>query len=281
MEFFAILLSSIVGILSPAGLVVDKVAEHAIRQQFTSIEKLAVRVDNTPSYRFLQGKADRVRIAGRGLYPIAGVRIDTLELETDPIAVTPASLRTGKPQLTQPLRAGVRLVLNREDLNQALQSPAIANRFRDLSVNLLGNGLGQPHQRYTVVNPQVEFLNNDRIRLQVTLAGQQSGNQQSGNQQSDRQAIIIESGLAIAQGHKIQLVDPQINLDGQPVPPELVGLLIGGLSDRLDLDKLADRGITARVLKLEILPDSVAIAGFVSLDPIVASGIPPNGSVVP
>ena len=276
MEFFAILLSSIVGILSPAGLVVDKVAEHTIRQQFTSVEKLAVRVDNVPSYRFLQGKADRVRIAGRGLYPIAGVRIAALELETDPIALAPASLRTGKPQLTQPLRAGVRLVLNREDLNQALQSPAIANRFRDLSVRLLDNGSGQQLQRYTFVDPHVAFLDNDRIRLQVTLTGQQSG-----NQQPDRQAIVIESGLAIAQGHKIQLIDPQISLDGQSVPPELVSLLIGGLSDRLDLDQLTDRGITARVLKLEILPDSLVIAGFVSLDPTVASGITPNGGVVP
>ncbi len=274
MEFFAILLSSVLGILSPAGLVVDKVAEDAIRHQFSSIEKLAVRVDNAPSYRFLQGKADRVRIAGRGLYPIEGVRIAALELETDPIAVNPASLRTGKPQLAQPLRAGVRLVLTRQDINQALQSPAIANRFRDLSLNLLANGASQQLQRYTLVDPQVEFLSNDRLRLQVTLVGQASN-------QHDRQAIVVESGIAIAQGHQIQLIDPQMSLDGQPVPSQLVSLLIGGLSDRLDLDKLTDRGITARILKLEIMPDGVAIAGFVSLDPAVTSGIQPNGGVVP
>ena len=276
MEFFAILLSSVLGILSPAGLVVDKVAENAIRHQFSSIEKLAVRIDNAPSYRFLQGKADRIRIAGRGLYPIEGVRIAALELETDPIAVTPASLRTGKPQLAQPLRAGVRLVLTWQDINQALQSPAIASRFRNLSLNLLTNGASQQLQRYTLVDPQVEFLGNDRIRLQVTLAGQQSG-----NSQPDRQAIVIESGIAIAQGHQLQLVDPQMSLDGQPVPSQLVSLLIGGLSDRLDLDQLTDRGITARILKLEMMPDGVAIAGFVSLDPSFGSGIHPNGGVVP
>ena len=276
MEFFAILLSSILGVLSPAGLVVDKVAENAIRHQFSSIEKLAVRIDNAPSYRFLQGKADRVRIAGRGLYPIEGVRIAALELETDPIAVNPASLRTGKLQLAQPLRAGVRLVLTRQDINQALQSPAIANRFRDLSLNLLANGASQQLQRYTLVDPKVEFLNNDRIRLQVTLTGEQSG-----NSQPDRQAIVIESGIAIAQGHQVQLTDPQMSLDGQPIPPQLVSLLIGGLSDRLDLDKLTDRGITARILKFEVMPDGVAIAGFISLDPSFASGIHPNGGVVP
>jgi LmeA-like phospholipid-binding len=276
MQFFAILLSSILGILSPAGLVVDKVAENAIRHQFSSIEKLAVRIDNAPSYRFLQGKADRVRIAGRGLYPIEGVRIAALELETDPIALSPASIRTGKLQLAQPLRAGVRLVLTRQDINRALQSPAIANRFRDLSLNLLANGASQQLQRYTLVDPQVEFLGNNRIRLQVMLAGQQSG-----NSQPDRQAIVIESGIAIAQGHQIQLVDPQISLDGQPVPSQLVSLLIGGLSDRLDLDQLTDRGITARILKLEVMPDGVAIAGFVSLDPAATSGIHPNGGVVP
>lgn len=65
MEFLTILLSALLGIVSPAGFVLDRVAETAIRNQLDSAEELSVRIDNTPSYRALQGRVDRVRIAGR------------------------------------------------------------------------------------------------------------------------------------------------------------------------------------------------------------------------
>ncbi|MBD3880716.1 DUF2993 domain-containing protein [Phormidium tenue FACHB-886] len=259
MQFFAILLSSILGILSPAGSVVDEVAEDAIADRLDSAEQITVRIDNAPSYRFLQGRAERIRIAGRGLYPTPGVRVAALELETDPIAVDPTRLRSGQLQLEKPLRAGVRLVLSREDINQALQSPAVADRLRNLSLNLLASPSAQALQRYELVDPQVKFLDNDRIRLQVMLAGGDS----------DRQTILVESGLAIVQGQRLQLIDPQASFNGQPVPSQVINLLIGGLSDRLDLSELEEQGITARILKLEVTAEELTIAGFVSLDPAV------------
>jgi hypothetical protein len=271
MEFFAILLSSVLGVLSPAGFVVDQLAEDAIRDRLESAEQLAVRIDNRPSSRFLQGRADRLRIAGRGLYPIEGVRIAALELETDPISLDPVSLRTGKPQLEQPLRAGVRLVLNRDDINQALRSPMIADRLRELSLNLLASSSAEALQRYEFVDPQVEFLADDRIRLTVTLA--------RGN--ADRQAIVAESGVAIEQGRQLQLIEPRLSFNGQPVPPQVIDLLIGGLSDRLDLARLEDQGLTARVLNLEVAAEQVTIAGFISVDSEFVSGIDPTGAVVP
>ncbi len=69
MEFIAILLSSLISLVSPTGLVIDKVAENTLRKQFASVERLQVRIDNTPSYQILGGRVDRIRIAGRGLFP--------------------------------------------------------------------------------------------------------------------------------------------------------------------------------------------------------------------
>ena len=52
-----------------------------------SVEQQAIRIDNTPNYQIVQGKIDQVRIAGRGVTINSYLRIDTLELETDAIAI--------------------------------------------------------------------------------------------------------------------------------------------------------------------------------------------------
>ncbi|NJO41529.1 MAG: DUF2993 domain-containing protein [Cyanobacteria bacterium CRU_2_1] len=258
MEFFTILLSALLGILSPAGFVVDRLAEDAIRDQLDSAEALAVRIDNAPGYQVLQGRADRIRIAGRGIYPIEGVRIDTLEVETDPIALNPDGFQQGDPQLEQPLQAAIKVVLTETDLNQALQSEPIVDQLNDFNLAALGTESEGQAEEYTLVNPQAEFLENNRLRLQITLQEEQSGTQN---------IITVESGLAIGSGRQLQLVEPSIAVDDQPLPPELLDFLVGNLSERLDLANLEESGITARVLKLEITGDQLTLIGFVRVEP--------------
>ncbi|WP_410503743.1 DUF2993 domain-containing protein [Leptolyngbya sp. 7M] len=139
MEFFTIVLSGLLGIVSPLGFVVERVAEDAIRDQLEAVETLAVRVDNTPNYQLAQGTVDRVWLAARGVYPEAGIRIAVLEIETDAIQVDPGRLRQGELELERPLNAGVRLVLTETDLNQALQSPQVSEQLRNLSLDFLGD----------------------------------------------------------------------------------------------------------------------------------------------
>jgi hypothetical protein len=256
MEFLAIFLSSLIGILSPVGGVADRLAEDAIRDQVDSVEQLDVRIDNAPSYRLAQGRADRIRIAGRGVYPITGVRIAALEVETDPIAVNLASLQTQKPRLDAPLQAGVKLVLNEEDVNKALQSEAIAKRFRDLNLNFLSSS-GNSSEKFDLVNPQIEFLPDSRFRIQVTLQGQQTRHQ-------DR--IIIETGIQILSGRQMQLVNPTVQLNDQALPPQLIALLTGGISQYFDLQRLQASGITARVLSLQTQDNALILAGFIQIN---------------
>jgi hypothetical protein len=257
MELFTILLSALLGIFSPVGFAVDRVAESAIRKQIQSAETLAVRVDNAPSYQLWAGKVERVRIAGRGIYPISGIRIAVLELETDPIAVDPGHLRQGKVQLAQPLNAGVRIVVTAADLNRALQSPQISKKLRDLSLDFLGSP-GQQLERYEFVNPQVEFLNQQRLRFQTQLKSQQSDTQI---------AITVESGIQINSGRQLQLVEPTATINGRPLPPQLIKLLVGGIDQRLDLANLQAQGITARVLSWQLDRQQLSLAAFVQIDP--------------
>lgn len=251
MELFTILLSALLGIISPVGIVSDSVAETAIRSRLDSAEDLEVRIDNAPSYQLLQGRVDRVRIAGRGLFPVEGVRIAVLEVETDPIAINPSSLRSGI-QLDQPIQAGVRLVLNAADLDRALSSPRAAAFFQ----TLLG-AFGSSSQGYEIVNPHVEFLPDQRLRLQATLQGEAD----------DRLAIVLESGLSVLSGRQIQFVNPALSINGEAVPPEFVAIFADGISRQFDLGNYERSGITARILKLEITPSALQVAAFVRVEP--------------
>jgi LmeA-like phospholipid-binding len=256
MELITILLSSLLGILAPIGLVSDRLATTAIRDRLESADTLAVRIDNAPSYQLLQGKVQRVRIAGRGIVPRPDLRIATFEVETDAIALNPTRLRQGKPQLEQPLQAGVRLELTQEDANHFLQSPAMVERFKTLNLNL-PNDASQP-EPYNIKTVQVDFLDSDRLKFLVTLQGQQSGTESM---------ITAESGLSITAGRQLQLVKPQVTLGGAAVPSEIITLLTAGLIQQLDLGRLEDSGLTARVLNFQIDDDQLDLATFVRVEP--------------
>ncbi|MBW4445293.1 MAG: DUF2993 domain-containing protein [Spirirestis rafaelensis WJT71-NPBG6] len=258
MEFLTILLSGLLGLVSPVGIAVDRVAENAIRSQFASCGELQVRVDNAPSYQLLQGKVERLRIAGRSLQlKRQNIRIAVLELESDRIEIKPRSL-TRKPQLKKPLQAGVRLVLTEEDINQALLSPQLRARLQKLNINLKGFANIRTKTVYNLVNPQVEFLPNNRLQIQVEL--QEKG-------KSKPFLIKAESGVSIVSGRQIQLVNLVAEVDKVKVPPEVINLILNNINKRLDLRNLEGGKLQARILKLKIRQGEVEMAAFVRIDP--------------
>lgn len=272
MELLTILLSGLLGLLSPVGIVTDKVIEGNLRSRLNKVEQLAVRVDNTPNYQLLQGKVDRVRIAGRGLWLTPNIRIGELEVETDPVSLDLQRLRQGGRKspiaaLRQPLKAGLHLVLTEKDFNQALQSPAVAARLRLLGSRFLG---GSP-ENYEVLNTKIDFLGNNRLRFQVEL--REKG--------KEPQAIALESGFGIAAGHKFQLIEPAVSINGQALSPLLVAGFSSGIGDRLDLRTLEERGITARVLQFKIDNSELEVAAFVQVDPSKQASAKPTGANPP
>lgn len=256
MEFLTIFLSSLITLVSPVGIVVDRVAENAIRAQFEAVEHLQVRVDNAPSYQLVRGRADRVRIAGRGLFPLKAVRLDALELETDPIQVNANSLRRGKPRLEQPLRAGVRLVIKQADVNRALRSPTVTAALRQLGATVLEEQDAKRTQRYEVINPQIEFLDNQRLRFQVELREPKD---------PTTLKIFAESGIAVIAGRQLQLVQPVVRVDDEGVPEEVLKTLSDGVAEQSDLRQLESSGITVRVLQWQINRDQITLATFVQV----------------
>jgi len=257
MEFFTILLSSLLGIISPVGVVVDKVAADTLRKQFAAVEQLQVRIDNAPSYQLVRGKVDRVRIAGRGLFPIQGFRLEALELETDPIHFD--GVRRGKIKLIEPLRAGVHFVVKEADIQRALRSPAVVAKLRELGLSALRPADARQAKRYEILNPQVDFLDHQRLRVQVDL-----------REKGDPAVlqIFVETGIDVVTGQSFRLVQPVIKLNGEAVPNEVVNSISNGVAEQSDLNQLAKSGIVARILQLKLDPDQLDLAAFIQVENI-------------
>jgi len=257
MEFLTILLSGILGLVTPAGLVVDRTAENAIRSQLQQAERLEVRVDNAPSYQLIQGKVERVRLAGRGLrLKQQNIRIAAVELETDPIEVDPRSLGKQKLKLRRSLHAGVHFSLEQPDLNQAL--PALIARIQEFVIPELGGDRSEPSSNYKFVNPRLELLANNRLRFQVQLAAEGD---------DEPLAITAESGLAVRGGRQIQLVQPTVAVDREAVAQHIVDEIAANLSQELDFRRLEVYGLQVRILQLKVAAQKLDLVTFVRVDP--------------
>ncbi len=272
MELITVLLSSLLLLISPVGIVVDQVAENAIRDRLAGAESLDVRIDSGPSYQLLQGKVDKVRIAGRGISPIPGLRFEVAELETDPIDLAFQPLRQGEVVLDKAFQGAAHIVLSEADLNTFLTSPLVAKQLGALNIGSLNPAQARERSRYQIKNPTVNFLENGRIEISAELEDLVQG---SGL------LIEAETGLGISGGDRLMLETPTVVANGQPVPDRLVNAIVRGFNEQLSLQQFDERGITARVLNLAVQPDALDLALWVRVDPSVTAPVVPNPSPQP
>jgi hypothetical protein len=259
MEFFTILLSGVLGLVTPAGLVIDRTAESAIRSQLQQAERLEVRVDNAPSHQLLQGKVERVRLAGRGLrLKQQNVRIAAVELETDSVDVEPRSLSKQKLELRRSLQAGVHFLLEQQDLNQVL--PTLVARIQEFVIPELGGDRSESNSNsnYKFINPRLELLANNRLRFQVELAAEGD---------DEPLTITAESGLAVLGGRQIRLIQPTVTVDREAVAQDIVDEIATNLSQELDFRRLEVYGIQVRILQLKVEAQKLDLVTFVRVEP--------------
>jgi hypothetical protein len=169
MEFFPILLSGILRLVALDGLIADHTVIAAILSRLLRVEHLQVLVDNVPSYKLLQGKVDRVLIAGRGLHLRQYLRIYAFELETAPIYLALRSLKYAQPKLKRSYQAGVRLVLKQPDANQPLHLPELTARWRNYRVTAqLAKVIAANFVRWLVGKLERSEITSRIIQLKVT-----------------------------------------------------------------------------------------------------------------
>ena len=255
MNALTVLLTSLIGLFSAAGAVPDTVIEAGIRDQVDQVETLAVRTDIATNHQLLRGEINRLRIAARGLYPLAEVRIDTFEVETDAIDVKVNDLQEGDWTWERPLQVAVHMVLTQEDIDRALRSPLIIEQLEAMNIELFGGIVGGMSEAI-LTDPQIRLLGDDRIQVGAVLTQEQTGEQ-----------LVVEltTGLAIAQGTQLQFVEPELMANDVMAPSAWVAQYMDGFSEVYTLKGLEPQGITARLLDLEITDGSMSVVSFVRL----------------
>ncbi len=266
MELITIIFSGVLSALSNGGWVLDAIAENSLSSNVESIETLEVRVDNRPNYQLIKGKLDKLRIATRGIQLQQDLRIDVLELETDPISIdlqafADSDLEDLQNSLQQPLQTAARIVITEADLTTALASETLLQQLQATLNNIVAKRAGNSTRTYEISAPQIDLLPDNRIKLDLELR------RLSKNQQRPQElAITLELGIEVIAGTQIQLVNPQGTVNGRPMSTRLLSGFAQGVSDRLKLSNLESLGILARLLQLEVTEDKIELVAFTRIE---------------
>ena len=278
MEVLTIVLSGLLSLISSTGMVADSVAASKIRSQVVSVEKQKVRIDNSPSYSVARGKLQKVRVATRGLRIQPDLRIEALELETDPIDLDISQLDLDsisqlRESLNRPFQGALRLILTEEDLNLALQSPAILAQIQQILNRLIVSRAGSTNIAYQLSDIGIDFHPDNRLGINLKLARPvssfESNPESTGTTatlQSRELNMSLELGIKVVGGKTISLIDPKGTVNGRPMSSRLLNGFAVGISDRLNLELLEQDGILTRILQLDIREDNLELASFLKLE---------------
>jgi LmeA-like phospholipid-binding len=245
MEPISAILATLLSLISPVGFASDRLAETQIRKQLVKAESLKVRIDNAPTYQLLSGKVSKVRLSGQGLFLTPDLRIEKLELETDPIALSGLQAK-----LESPLQGAFRLVLTEADINRALASPQVTDRLKNI---------GSGSRKYQVLNPQIKLLPDQRLKIQAQLV--EGGYPSQLNLQ-------LDANLNATAGKVLSLDNPTFLLNNSPINRIVLKQLFPSGIPGYDLTQLESQNITARILKLDLNPNGrLEIIGFLQIRP--------------
>jgi hypothetical protein len=260
MDIVAIFASALMALVAPAGVVLDSLAADSLRRQVAEVDNLYVRIDNVPNFRLVNGRIDRARVAARGVYPrqLPNLRIAAIDLETDPVAVDVGALQRGELKLNAPAQAALRLRLEDNDINAFLASPQVQTWLDTLRFNLPGDIGEREQRRYGLANPSLTFLANNRLRLVLDLEDRVL---------AETIPITLETGIGVINGHRLELIQPQLEIDGELAPPELVTSLTEGASQEFSLRRLEAWGLTSRILAFTVRDSELDLAVFARLEP--------------
>ncbi len=269
MEILTIVLSSILSLASGGGLILDLLVSKNLRSQVLGVEQQAIRLDNVPSYQIVGGKLQKIRVSTTGIKLKPNLRIETLELETDPINLDRQKLNLDnfeqfKAALKQPLQGAARIVLTEADLNRALQSPEIRAQIEQTLNRLIARKAGSSNISYHLFDPRVELSPDNRLGIEFKL--RRSQDRPDLDSTNSELGISLALKLDIVNGKQLRLIDPQGTVNQRPMSSRLLKGFANGISDRFDLSDLEADGILARLLQLKIDEDKIELAGFARME---------------
>ncbi|NJN48617.1 MAG: hypothetical protein HC805_00895 [Alkalinema sp. RL_2_19] len=79
--------------------------------------------------------------------------------------------------------------------------------------------------------------------------------------------LKVETDIQAESGRSLKLTNADITVNGQTLFPPLTRRLIAGVNQQLNLDRLEQSGITARILHLDFSQGQVNVATFMQVRP--------------
>jgi LmeA-like phospholipid-binding len=228
----------------------SKVAEIGISSQLDEVEDLNVDIRTDP-LKIVQGQVDSVEIVGSGMVMKQDLRMETLIVTTDKVAINPLSAVFGNIELTQPADARAQAVLTQDDINSALSSDYLLGKMQGLRLDLNGKPVLVEIQTLEMI-----LLDDGKaiINAEFLLGEAQELKKLSATVvprlQEDEQRIALEI-LAIA---------------GEGLTPELGNSILNTLSTLLDLRSFELPGMSFHIDKLDFLPDKVIVRATTQIE---------------
>jgi LmeA-like phospholipid-binding len=230
----------------------SKVAEMGISSQLDQAEDIDVDIRTNPG-KLVQGKLDSVEISGKGLVMKQDLRVETLEISIDQVAINPLSAVMGHIELTRPTNADAEIVLTEEDLNRAFSSDFIQKKFCGIEMDIEGKATIVDVQKATIHLPgDNEFVLNADFLLR------------------EKGELKKLSATAIPEiqenGYKISL--NILSAEGQGLEEGPVTAIFEQLTELLDLRNFHIPGVSLQFRKLDAQEGRLFIHAKTHIDQI-------------
>lgn len=226
-----------------------KIAEIAIANQLEQAEQVHVNVDTDP-IKAVQGKLNSVAVTGEGMVMKQDLRVESLGLSIDSVAINPLKAILGEIELTQPANAEVNVLLTETDLNQALSSDYLRSKMTTLDIEVDSERLSVDIQQV-----QLYFKDDNKLTFDVTLLICQSS--------ETKRIVATAKPILKDDGYRIDL--EILSAEGQGLSLNFVTALFQEIVKLLDLRNFDFNGMTLRLRDFDVQSGKVLLRGHVDV----------------
>ncbi len=238
---------------------INTVATEALRRMFSASESLSVDVRCQSPAQLLQGGLDGFRMEGVGLVIRRQFRTQSMNFETDAVAVDFGAVMQGRLALKNGTQAIAQVTLAEADLNQAFRAPLVTQHLinRQEPALLAASG-GQPVS-FGGIKLTLNENNSVRLSAVVEAIGMEAI------------PVTLDATVEVVRRRRIVFADqkfvasetPEELRDRATVFAKELGEL---LDNMVELDRFGLDGLTLRLNRLETRDKTLVFSGYAQIE---------------
>ncbi|WP_017328147.1 DUF2993 domain-containing protein [Synechococcus sp. PCC 7336] len=226
--------------------IVSKAVTAAIAALFERTEKLEANVRAEPVAKLLQGSIDSFELISNSMLMYNGLRIESMELYLQSVAIDFGAIFQGQVKLRQPTQATMRVVLTQDDLTTSFNTPFVIDKLQRLQFR---------EQPLHFQNTEMTLNDDKSLRIQSQI--------QIGNA-GEPVAVDFTARLQTEDRRKIRFVD--VTYAGEAAAVELGQAIVAHVNQLLDLDKFALDGTQLRVDRVRQQKQQLIFYGIAQIE---------------